>query len=54
MPDSSKMAPRRFFHPPARSAVAGKAFKVTTVADEAAERPRDLVNREFMELRRSN
>lgn len=30
-----------------RGAVRGRAFKVTTVADEALERPADLVNRSF-------
>ena len=31
-----------------RGAVRGRAYKVTTVADEAALRPQDLVRREFM------
>jgi hypothetical protein len=30
-----------------QGAVRGRAYKVTTVADETQERPRDLVNREF-------
>ena len=31
-----------------RGAVRGRGFKVTTVTDESAERPRDLVQREFV------
>ena len=30
-----------------RGAIRGRAFKVTTITDEAVARPRDLVNREF-------
>jgi transposase InsO family protein len=34
-----------------RGAIRGRAFKVTTVADESADRPRDLVQREFVAAR---
>jgi len=34
-----------------RGAVRGRAFTITTVADDAAERPRDLVQREFVASR---
>jgi putative transposase len=34
-----------------RGAVRGRAFKITTVADETAMRPRDLVDRQFSATR---